>query len=968
MEENKTLIIDIENKDQLFQNKFSMDNVNILYNKLKKRQPFCFIKLNDGEIHAFDPNNVIISRGDEHSSPLLSEKIKECLNYKHKDYFIGLPCIKCNKELSYKALEYIGNNDNINDLENDVDNMNKYSNILNANILINTNVDYTIDILSNVLENIIINNSSKNEKEWKNIIVVSNSHNLSNIHKLSKLNIYPNKLIEVSDKFCFENDYYKIKDTWKTFNNNDIVICLCGPLGRILCYEWFKENNTLTCLELGSLFDPLLRNKSYLYHTGTHQYCEMCYPSHDAEDCLLIKMQKEPIEKECYYFYNETNPFDFYQNNIIKINKNNNIRLEKDPTNQMLLNIKHICYEKTRNDIKNIALTLNEYSYSDNDYNYDCKLNHYQIDSDIESSDSNTPFYIVYHIATLNDKWKILTQRSYNKLVKSGILYDKNLKGVKISFLGDETNIDVLKHIWFRKKVDIIHYGTDYKMYEYPAIHLIQNICKHEDCNILYFHCKGLLHKDDNIKDWIDYIEYFNIERYKHSISKLKEYDVVSCNYYPREGDPYYKKNPYWFTFLNKHYSGNYWWTKTSYVNTLKRLEYNKNGENDRYSAEFWICSNEEGRFWSYYTASINFGELNRHRIYRNNYYGLENFNLNFVRGNDYTQYSKHELFEKAQNAYNCRQLKKLDYICDVYLKYFIELNDEETHNIVFWSGFSNFNVNPKKAKQQFKILYNRKSLNELTEFYTKCNLDMLYNKNGESIPNVIHLIYFKGIEFMKFHYECVKSMIRHMPDYNIIIYNDIEPENNEYWNDIKTYKNVKVDKMDPPHSYDGYPLKYIQYKADVARLEILYKYGGIYLDLDMLIIKNFENIINTGKDFYISEEGESGGGLINSFLACKPNNGFIKKWLESFKVGLRMDNWAYHIRESNKQLLNKNKHYFIKYKIEILESKYFFPFKWNEREKFQHIKENLNEENYGIHLYETILKDVLVDNSYFDD
>ena len=952
----KSLSLDINS--MFIQDKFKMDNVDILYDKLKKQEPFCFIKLNDGEIQALNPNNIIISRGDEHSSPLLSEKIKECLKYKYKDYFIGLPCIQCNKELCYKALEYM-NIDN-----NDADNGNKYSNILNANILINTNVDYTIDILSNVLKNIIINNSSKFEKDWQNIIVVSNSRNLTNIHKLSKLNIYFNKFIEVSDKFCFEKDYHNVKDSWKTFNNNDIVICLCGPLGRVLCYEWFKENNTLTCLELGSLFDPFLRNKSYLYHTGTHQFCETCYPTHDAEDSLLIKLQDEPIEKECYYFYNETNPFDFYQNNIIKINKNNNIRLEKEPTNQMLLNVKHTCYEKIKNNIKNVALSLNDYSYSDNDYNNNYKTNGFNI-YDFESND--IPFYIVYHIATVNDKWKQLTQSSYNKLVKSGILYDKHLKGVKISFLGDENNIGVLKHIWFHEKIEIIHYGTDYKMYEYPAIHLIQNICKHEptECNILYFHCKGLLHKDDHIKDWIDYLEYFNIERYKHSISKLKDYDVVGCNYYPREGDPYYKKNPYWFTLLKEHYSGNYWWTKSSYVNTLKRLDYD---ESDRYSLEFWICSNEEGRFWSYYTAYINFGELNRERIYRNNYYGLENFNLNFVRNNDFRQYSKHELFEKAQNAYNNKQLKKLNNICDVYLKYFIEFDYEETHKMIFWSGFSNFMLNPKRAKQQFKTLYNKDNLDETTKFYTKCNLDLLYNKNTEPIPKIIHLIYFKGIEFMKFHYECVKSMIRHMPDYKIIIYNDIEPENNNYWNDIKTYENIKIETMIPPHSYDGYPLKYIQYKADVVRLEVLYQYGGIYLDLDMLIIKNFNNIINTGKDFYISEENERGGGLINSFLACKPKNGFIKKWLESFKIGLRMDNWAYHIRESNKQLLNKKKHYFIKYNIEILESKYFFPFKWSEREKFENIEENLNGDIYGIHLYETILKDILVDNYYFDN
>ena len=286
---------------------------------------------------------------------------------------------------------------------------------------------------------------------------------------------------------------------------------------------------------------------------------------------------------------------------------------------------------------------------------------------------------------------------------------------------------------------------------------------------------------------------------------------------------------------------------------------------------------------------------------------------------------------------------------------------------MIFWSGFSNFMTNPKKAKQQFKILFNRESLSESTEFYTKCNLELLYNKKTDPIPKLIHLIYFKGIDFMNFHYQCVKSMINNMPNHTIIIYNDVEPENNHYWDDIKQYDNVKIEKMNPQDSYDGYPLKYIQYKADVVRLEVLYEHGGIYLDLDMLIIKNFEDRINTGKDFYISEENEKGGGLINSFLACKPNNGFIKKWLESFKTGLRMDNWAYHIRESNKQLLNKNKHYFIKYKIDILESKYFFPFKWSEREKFENIKDNLNDEICGIHLYETILKDVLENNSFFN-
>lgn len=920
---------------------FAMNNANILYDKLKKGEPFCFIKLNDGEIKALNPNNIIISRGDERSSLLLSEKIKESLIFMHENYFIGLPCIECNRKLCIEALQIINKYSNISN-----------TNILNANILINTNVDFTVDVLSNVLEKIHISN--KTTQNIKNIIIVSNTKNLSNIHNLAKFNIYPTKFIEVSEQYSFEKDYLKIKDAWKTFNNNDIILCLCGPLGRILSYEWFKHNNTLTCLELGSLFDPLLRNKSYLYHTGIHQYCSTCYPSNDSEDCLLIKNTYTTLDNECYYFYNEDNNFAFYQNNINKIKKNNDIRLLKEPNNSFLLNIKKKCCEIIKQNI--INLQLYDCSYNEIDYNFN--YNKY--------NETSFPFYIVYHIAIIDNKWKEITQSSYNKLIKSGILYDKMLKGIKISFLGDENNIQELKNIWIHNKVEIINNGMNYNLYEYPALQLIKNISNQEknECYILYFKYNNLL--CDN-KNYIDYLEYFNIERYKHSIKKLKDYDVVSCNYYPNCDDVYYVKKPFYFTLFNEHYNGNFWWSKTSYIKTLKKLEYD---EKKISKLLFWICENEQCKLWSYYSSSIDFEHDSNTQIDRETYYGLENLNLNFVRKNDIKKYNKHELFEKAYKAYTHKDIILLNVICDEYLKHFIDLKDEETQKIIFWSGFSNFNINPKKSKQQFKLIYNTKISNESLLFFTKCNLDLLYknNNNLDSIPKIIHLIYFKGIEFMKFHCECIKSMLEHMPNYTIIIYNDIEPENNNYWNYIKNCKNVKIENMEPPDTFDNYPLKYIQYKADVSRLEILYKYGGIYLDLDMLIIKNFENIFNTNMNFYISEENEKNGGLINSFLACKPNNGFIKKWLDSFKSGLRMDKWAYHIRDSNKLLLDKKKHYLIKYKIEILESKYFFPFKWNERDKFINIKNNLNNDIYGIHLFETILHDILVDNKYFDN
>ena len=151
------------------------------------------------------------------------------------------------------------------------------SNILSANILINSNLDKTINVLKECMGE-------------KNIVIVTNVKNSANITELEQLNIKPYKIIEVAEKYAFETDYERIKDEWKTLQDGDIVICLCGPLGRVLCYEWYKANPQLTCLELGSMFDPLLQRRSYIYHTGNHQYCEECYPSQEAKESSLLAL------------------------------------------------------------------------------------------------------------------------------------------------------------------------------------------------------------------------------------------------------------------------------------------------------------------------------------------------------------------------------------------------------------------------------------------------------------------------------------------------------------------------------------------------------------------------------------------------------------------------------------------------------------------------------------------------------
>lgn len=366
------------------------------------------------------------------------------------------------------------------------------------------------------------------------------------------------------------------------------------------------------------------------------------------------------------------------------------------------------------------------------------------------------------------------------------------------------------------------------------------------------------------------------------------------------------------------------------------------------------------------------------------------------LRYNYYQNSSKYmdrnQMLQEIHNQHHYhKEHEKLVAIADMYLNYFPTYNKRDTNYVRFYRASSNFTLNPPEAIKQFEEIVDtpspspsnapngvNDSESELPDFIKEAsvaNLGMLYPTDPCSeIPKIIHLLYFGETEFYNFHHRCIHSMIQYMPDYEIRIYNTKEPSSeNQYWQDIKSNPRVRIHKMDAPQFYDGFELKHFQYKADVARLELLYEHGGVYLDIDMIIVRSFHEIFASGHSFYISEEregsnGRGSGALINAFLAAKPKNEFIKLWLNEFKSGLRLGIWAHHIRDSNKQLLEKHPHYMHKYRIRVLDWKMFMPLHWQDTEAFirsETVPYEFPPESYGTHLWETILGDVMRKNEF---
>ena len=94
-------------------------------------------------------------------------------------------------------------------------------------------------------------------------------------------------------------------------------------------------------------------------------------------------------------------------------------------------------------------------------------------------------------------------------------------------------------------------------------------------------------------------------------------------------------------------------------------------------------------------------------------------------------------------------------------------------------------------------------------------------------IPKVIHYIWLGGKPLPKITEKCIESWKKYCPDYEI-----------KRWDET----NLDIDKY--KFAKDAYEAKKFAFASDVFRTDILYKEGGIYLDVDVELVKPIDDLI----------------------------------------------------------------------------------------------------------------------------
>lgn len=156
-------------------------------------------------------------------------------------------------------------------------------------------------------------------------------------------------------------------------------------------------------------------------------------------------------------------------------------------------------------------------------------------------------------------------------------------------------------------------------------------------------------------------------------------------------------------------------------------------------------------------------------------------------------------------------------------------------------------------------------------------------------LPRLVHFIFGLAplpdpTAFGLHHLICVKSARMHYPDHELVMWHGYEPENNPYWR--AAAKLCRMVALTPPTQIFGNPLTIHAHRTDVLRLQVLIEHGGLYLDLDSVVLRPLDDVFVPGALMGVEAQEATGKvhGLCNAVIAAAPRANFLRRWLDCFE------------------------------------------------------------------------------------
>lgn len=180
-------------------------------------------------------------------------------------------------------------------------------------------------------------------------------------------------------------------------------------------------------------------------------------------------------------------------------------------------------------------------------------------------------------------------------------------------------------------------------------------------------------------------------------------------------------------------------------------------------------------------------------------------------------------------------------------------------------------------------------------------NIRYIENYENDTIPkNIFQTWHTKNLPPKM--QNCVNELTHRNPEFKFYLYDD---------NDCREFIQNNYDS-DILYAFDN--LKPGAYKADLWRYCILYKYGGIYLDIKYQSVNKFKFIQLTDKEYFVKDANYDSNddlikpknGIYNALIICKAKNEIIFKCITDIVDNVKNKFYGYHPLEVTGPLLLK--------------------------------------------------------------
>lgn len=223
-------------------------------------------------------------------------------------------------------------------------------------------------------------------------------------------------------------------------------------------------------------------------------------------------------------------------------------------------------------------------------------------------------------------------------------------------------------------------------------------------------------------------------------------------------------------------------------------------------------------------------------------------------------------------------------------------------------------------------------------------------------IPDIVHFVYGlrENAPFGFVHLAAIRSAIAvHNP--RVVMFHHAHQPSGPFWDAALATGRLSLIRVDAASigASSGRCMRHVAHRADVLRLEVLLRYGGLYLDMDTLSLRPLPLELRREAEFIIGKQnpklqtasdrmrvvsavGELGRrsyyGLCNAVMAAVPGSRFVRHWLRlytAFRSRGRDVLWDEHSVLLPARLVESCPA--LHTAVAVLEPHRFFPFYWDD-------------------------------------